>query len=108
LIDADVLLEIRVFQSRQQSALLHLLAFLDGQIHNAPLHLEADQAFVGFNVAGEREIGHGRRLPGQPWVKIYARGNGRGQQDYDGNQSLHRFKPRIRRSQLRRASNAPY
>jgi hypothetical protein len=54
---------------------------------------------VRFNVAGKREFGHGRGLPGQTRVKVKARGNRRSQQDYDRNQSLHRFKPRIWRSQ---------
>ena len=56
LVDADSLLVIRVVEPRQQRALLHLLALFDGQLDDAPRHLEADQALVRFDVAGEREL----------------------------------------------------
>ena len=62
LVDLHPLLEVGIFKAREQSALLHLLALFDGQIDDAPLHLETDQALVGFNVAGERELIRRRRF----------------------------------------------
>jgi hypothetical protein len=55
-------LKVGVVKPRQQRALLHLLALLDRQLDDAPLHLEADQALMRFNVAGERELIGGRRF----------------------------------------------
>ena len=62
LVDLHLLLEVGVFKPCEQSALLHLLAFFNGQIDDAALHFEADQTLVRFNVAGERELVCWRRL----------------------------------------------
>jgi hypothetical protein len=86
LVDPHLLLVVGIFQPRQQRALLHLLALLDRQLDDAPLHLEAHQALVRFNVAGERELVRGRRLLRQARIEIHAGGNRRGQQNHNRNQ----------------------
>jgi hypothetical protein len=53
LVDANFLLEVSIFKTRQQSALLYLLALLYRQVNDATLHFEAHETLMGFNVSGK-------------------------------------------------------
>ena len=81
LVDADFLLEVGIFKSRQQRALVHLLAFFDRQIDNAARHLEADQTLMRFNIAGERDLVCRRGLFCETRIEIHAGGNHHDQQE---------------------------
>ncbi len=63
LVDPDLLPVVGIIQTRQQGACLNRLAFLDRQLDDAPLHLEAHQALMRFDIAGERELIFGLRFP---------------------------------------------
>ena len=81
LVHTNSLPVIRTAKTRQQSALLHLLALFDGQIGDAALDSEADKALVGLDVSGKRELICGSGLSNQLRVKINPRRGRCGQQD---------------------------
>jgi hypothetical protein len=71
-----------------------LAAFLHRQLYNAPLDLEAHQALVRFNIAGNRELIGRRRLLHQARVVVNAGGNSGSQHNTNWDESFHSFKPR--------------
>ncbi len=63
-VDCDLLAVVAVVELRQQRAGRHPLTFVEWQRDDARLHgLEADDALVGFDVAGDQQaVGRGRDI----------------------------------------------
>ena len=56
-VDRDLLAIVTVVEPRQQRAGFYPLAFVERQFDHARLHrLEADYAFVSFDIAGNQQI----------------------------------------------------
>ncbi|MCH6554958.1 MAG: hypothetical protein IH793_12485 [Acidobacteria bacterium] len=51
MVERNLLAKVSILQPRDDGVFLHPLAFLYGQLHDASLHLEAQQTLVGFDVA---------------------------------------------------------